>query len=74
MKAMDYPVVLEKTENNWAAYSPDVLGCMATGKTAEQALDEFKKALILHLQGLIEDDLPLPKPSSRVEYVSVPLK
>jgi predicted RNase H-like HicB family nuclease len=45
---------------------------MATGKTAEQALDEFKKALTLHLQGLIEDNLPLPTPSSRVEHISVP--
>lgn len=70
---MNYPVVLEKTDNNWAAYSPDVLGCMATGKTAEQALEEFKIALAMHLQGLREDNLPLPQPSSRVEYVSVPV-
>ena len=68
---MNYPVVLEKTDNNWAAYSPDVLGCMATGKTAEQALEEFKIALAMHLHGLKEDNIPLPQPSSRVEYVSV---
>jgi len=68
-----YPVILEKTNNNWAAYSPDVLGCMALGKTAEQALEEYIKALSLHLQGMKEDNLPLPQPSSRVEYVSIPV-
>lgn len=68
---MKYPVILEKTDNNWAAYSPDVLGCMALGKTADQALEDYKKALHLHLQGLKEDNLPLPQPSSQVKYVSV---
>ena len=41
-------VVLEPAERNWAAYSPDVPGCIATGDTPEQALSNFQTGLVLH--------------------------
>ncbi|MDI6710421.1 MAG: type II toxin-antitoxin system HicB family antitoxin [Bacillota bacterium] len=68
---MRYIVVIEKADNNYAAYSPDVPGCVATGRTAADAFAEYKKALDIHLKGLREDGLPLPEPSAQVEYVVV---
>lgn len=69
---MRYLVVLERAESNWAAYSPDVPGCVATGATPEETLAAFAEALRLHLEGLREDGLPIPEPRSRAEYVKVP--
>ena len=68
---MRYAVVIEKAEHNYAAYAPDVPGCVATGATAEEAGREIREALAFHLHGLREDGLPIPPPSSRVEYVEV---
>ena len=68
---MQYMVVLEKAEENWAAYSPDVLGCIATGRTPEETMKRYEKALRMHLQGLQEDGLPLPEPSARAVVVEL---
>ncbi len=67
---MKYLVVVEKAERNWAAYSPDVPGCIATGKTPEEAVKEYAKALKFHLEGLAADGLPAPEPNARAEYVA----
>lgn len=68
---MRYLVILERAPENWAAYSPDVPGCVATGPTPEATLERFREALRLHLEGLREDGLPLPEPSARAEVVEV---
>jgi predicted RNase H-like HicB family nuclease len=68
---VEYLVVLEKSEGNWAAYSPDVPGCIATGSTPEETLQEYQEALRMHLKGLAEDGLPIPKPNSKAQYISV---
>jgi predicted RNase H-like HicB family nuclease len=67
----EYIVVYERTENNWSAYSPDVRGCMATGKTREEAERNFKEALEFHLEGLKAEGLPVPEPTSEAGRVSV---
>jgi predicted RNase H-like HicB family nuclease len=51
---MEYLVVIEKAENNYGAYSPDVLGCIATAKTVEETLALLKEALEFHLEDLEE--------------------
>jgi predicted RNase H-like HicB family nuclease len=66
-----YAIVLEKAKNNYAAYVPDLPGCIATGKTIKTTERRIRDAIQLHVQGLQEDGLPIPKPSSRVEYVEV---
>lgn len=66
-----YAIVLEKAKNNYAAYVPDLPGCVATGKTIKTTERRIRDAIQLHVQGLREDGLPVPKPSSRVEYVEV---
>jgi len=68
---MRYAVVIEKAENNFSAYVPDLPGCVATGATVEEAEREIRDAIEFHLSGLREDGSPVPPPSSRVDYVEV---
>ena len=68
---MRYAVVIEKAENNYSAYVPDLPGCIATGKTVEEAEKLIREAIELHLTGLREGGLPIPQPSSQVEYIEV---
>jgi predicted RNase H-like HicB family nuclease len=68
---MRYAIVIEKAENNYGAYVPDLPGCIATGTTIEATEREIREAIQFHLRGLREDGLPIPEPSSRVDYVEV---
>ncbi|OAD21057.1 Uncharacterized protein family UPF0150 domain protein [Candidatus Thiomargarita nelsonii] len=58
---MDYLIVIEKGENNFSAYSPDVLGCVATGKTIEETVQRMRDALFFHLEDLYYQDEPIPQ-------------
>jgi predicted RNase H-like HicB family nuclease len=69
---MRYAIVLEKAESNYAAYVPDLPGCVATGATVEETKAQIREAIGLHLEGMREDGLPIPEPSSLVAYVEVP--
>ncbi len=66
-----YAIVVEDAGSNLAAYVPDLPGCVATGETAEEVERLIREAIEIHLEGLAEDGLPCPEPSSRVEYVEV---
>ena len=66
-----YVVVFEKAKDNYSAYLPDMPGCIATGKTRQDVEKNIKEAITFHLEGLKEDGLPLPEPSSFTEYVEV---
>lgn len=66
---MRYAVVIEKAEGNYSAYVPDLPGCVATGTTREEVEREIREAIRLHLQGLKEDGLSIPEPTSICEYV-----
>ena len=69
---MRYAIVIEKAENNYAAYVPDLPGCIATGTTVEGTEQLIREAIEFHLRGLREDGLPIPEPASQVDYVEVP--
>jgi predicted RNase H-like HicB family nuclease len=64
-------VVIEKANGNFSAYSPDLPGCVATGKTRERAAQNMHAAIEMHVQGLGEDGLTVPKCHSVAEYVAV---
>ena len=66
-----YLIVIEKGKNNYSAYSPDVLGCGATGKTLEDTKRNIREALEFHLEGLVEDGDPIPEAESTAEYIFV---
>jgi predicted RNase H-like HicB family nuclease len=68
---MRYAIVVERAVNNYSAYVPDLPGCVATGATMEETERLIREAIELHLTGLQEDGLPIPQPSSQVEYVEV---
>lgn len=68
---MKYLVIIEKAKNNYAAYLPDVPGCVATGKTPDEAHSEIAKALKMHLEGLKEDGLPIPEPLAQADYIAL---
>jgi predicted RNase H-like HicB family nuclease len=68
---MRYAIVIERAQNNYSAYVPDLPGCVATGETIEETEQLIREAIELHLTGLRDDGLPIPQPSSRVEYIEV---
>jgi len=68
---MRYAVVIEKGPGNYSAYVPDLPGCVAVGDTLEETQREIQGAIEFHLEGLRADSLPIPEPSSRVEYIEV---
>ncbi len=68
---MKYLVVIEKTQTGYSAYSPDVLGCISTGATLEEVNENMQEAIEFHIDGLIEEGLEIPKPSTYSAYVEV---
>jgi predicted RNase H-like HicB family nuclease len=66
---MRYAVVIEKAGDNYSAYVPDLPGCVATGPTVDAVENEIREAIRFHIEGLKEDGLPVPAPTSIAEYV-----
>ena len=64
-----YLVVVEKSQTGYSAYSPDVLGCIATGKTFEKTIANMKSALAMHLKAMREDGEEIPKPRGVQSYL-----
>jgi predicted RNase H-like HicB family nuclease len=68
---MRYAVVIEKTDNNYGAYVPDLPGCGTTGGSVQEVLANIRQAIELHLDGMAADKETIPNPSSLVDYVDV---
>ena len=68
---MKYAIVIEDAGTNYSAYVPDLPGCIATGSTVEETETAIREAVQFHLEGLRSDNLPIPRASSRVDYVEV---
>ena len=68
---MRYAIVIENEGPNYSAYVPDLPGCVATGATIEEAEREIREAIEFHIEGLREDGLAVPEPSSAVRYVEI---
>ena len=64
-------IVIERTKNNYSAYSPDLPGCVSTGKTQKETEKNMYEAIRMHVQGLIEDKRPIPKSQAISEYIVV---
>lgn len=69
---MSYAVVFEQTPNNWAAYVPDLPGCVATGDTREETEDLIREAVALHIESLVAHDDPVPVLGAWTATVEVP--
>lgn len=70
---MRYAVVIEKAARNYSAYLPDVPGCIATGKTVQQTMDNLREALAMHFESMREQGEPLPDPQTLVDYLDADL-
>ncbi|MFH1140972.1 MAG: type II toxin-antitoxin system HicB family antitoxin [Chloroflexota bacterium] len=66
-----YLIVVERADGNYSAYSPDIPGCVAVGDTPEEVIRNMREAIVFHVQGLIEDRLPVPEPRTTAEYLAV---
>ena len=68
---MRYAIVIEKAAENYSAYVPDLPGCVSTGGTISEVESEIREAITFHLDGMREDGLDIPVPTSQVEYVDI---
>ena len=66
---MRYAVIIEKGQNSYGAYVPDLPGCVAVGDSLEEVKVSIQEAIEFHLEGMVEDGESIPLPSSVVEYV-----
>ena len=66
-----YVVVIECSPNNYAAYVPDLPGCVATGDTLEEVERNIGAAIEWHLEGLREEHVPIPEPQTTTTLVEV---
>ncbi len=64
---LTYAVVFEKAPNNWAAYAPDVLGCVSVGGTWKEVLEMIDGALTFHIEMMLEDGDPVPEPKMSID-------
>ena len=68
---MDYAVVYERSGTGYAAYIPDLPGCVATGSTRSAVERRIRSAVRLHLKAVREDGQAVPSPTTWAEVVRV---
>ena len=68
---MQYAVIFEKTRTGFGAHAPDLPGCIATGRTLAITRKRMREAMAMHLEGMKEDGLRIPKPTVVAEQVQV---
>ena len=70
-RAVKYIIVIEETLRNYAAYAPDLPGCVATGETRDEALREMGAAIAFDIESLREHGEPVPAPCCSAATVGV---
>jgi predicted RNase H-like HicB family nuclease len=68
---MRYMVVIEQGDTSWGAHVPDLPGCVAVGETRAEVLRLIREVIELHIDGLRQDGVPVPAPSSEGDIVEV---
>lgn len=68
---MKYTVIYEQGPTSWGAYVPDLPGVITVGDTRDEVERLIHEAIQLHLEGMREEGLPIPKPSSFAGEVEV---
>jgi predicted RNase H-like HicB family nuclease len=68
---MRYTVMIEKGETSYGAYVPDLPGCVAVGETIEEVKARIAEAIEFHIEGMLEDGLAIPKPTTIAHEVEV---
>jgi predicted RNase H-like HicB family nuclease len=70
-KKLRFAVIIERGENNYSAYSPDLPGCVTTGKTPKETLAKMRDAMEFHLEGLRSEGQAIPIPKSIADYITI---
>ena len=68
---MKYLIIIEETDSGYSSYSPDLPGCVSTGRTQDEMLNNMREAIEFHIDGLKSNGDPIPKPSTSSSYVEV---
>ena len=68
---MKYTVVIERTDNGYSAYAPDLPGCIAAGDSVSEVEELIREAIILHVESLREHGDPIPEPQTSAALVEV---
>jgi predicted RNase H-like HicB family nuclease len=68
---MKYAVIIEKGEDGYGAYVPDLPGCIAAGDTKDEVIKLIQEAIEFHIEGLRKDGQTIPEPSSTIEIIEV---
>jgi predicted RNase H-like HicB family nuclease len=68
---MKYAVVFERSSTGYAAYVPDLPGCVTTGQTLDETEQHIREAIAFHIESLRDHGEPVPEPTSKAEYVEV---
>ena len=66
-----YTIIIEKGEGNYSAYCPDLPGVVAADETEEATVELMKEAIEFHLEGLKEENLPIPEPTVTARCIKV---
>ena len=66
-----YLIVIEPTETGFSAYSPDLPGCVTTGRTREEVERNMREAIEFHIEGLRQEGLMIPQPRSDASYCEI---
>ena len=67
-----YLIVIEHTDSGYSSYSPDLPGCVSTGRTREEAESNMREAIEFHVEGLQQEGFPVPEPLASSSYVELP--
>jgi predicted RNase H-like HicB family nuclease len=66
-----YAIIIEKARKNYAAFVPDLPGCIATGKTLEETKRHMREAIALHIESIREHGEIVPEPTTTVDFAEV---
>ncbi len=66
-----YTIIVERAENNYSAYCPDLPGCIATGSTEGETVLRMKEAIEFHIEGFKRGNLTIPKPFAKALAVEI---
>ena len=64
MKSYRFSVLIERDKDGYFAFCPELQGCYSQGDTYEEALDNIRDAIHLHLEDRLESGEEIPQPES----------
>ena len=69
---MRYLIVIEASQTGFSAYSPDLPGCVAAGRTRQEVEEQMREAIEFHIEGLRDEGQDVPAGTSYSTYIEIP--